>query len=438
MCKSHRIVIKLLHQHALPAYISTSSGGTFILSASNPSVTLLFNDCVWDVENNFQNIHSFYPTTQQGIGRVIESYKGTVTGFNQSSAISADGNTFVVGISGDDSSVGAAFVYVRRDKCWSLQAKLVGANANVSANTKASQGASVALSADGNTLAIGGPQDNVGVGATWIFVRRNCQWIQQGPKLVKVTSLLQGASVSLSADGNTLAVGAPNTLPNGRVTLYNRLMGAWVEVGDAISIGDLDNLPPTHQGALVELSSDATTLVVGADDYIIIYTVNSSIVQKTLISAPSEDRGFGISDLALSSDGFTLAVGDYKDDSNNSIITGAVRIYVNIGGVWSQQGVPLYGIPTIGTNPLFGVSVDLTADGNTLVVGSPNDNNGVGATFVFTRISGTWIQRQKLISFSTSVPIRQGGSVSISSEGNTLLVANEIYTNNVPMFWIYV
>jgi hypothetical protein len=71
-------------------------------------------------------------------------------------------------------------------------------------------------------------------------------------------------------------------------------------------------------------------------------------------------------------------------------------------------------------------------------VGSPNDNNGVGATFVFTRISGTWIQRQKLISFSTSVPIRQGGSVSISSEGNTLLVANEIYTNNVPMFWIYV
>lgn len=435
--KTHRIIIKLLHQHGLPAFISTSSGGTFAISANNPSVTLFFNNCVWDVEDNFQDIHSFYPTTQQGTSRLVDSYKGTATGFREDTAISADGNTFVIGVYGDDANAGAAFVYSRRDKFWNLQAKLIGSGAI----GKAEQGTSVALSADGNTLAVGGPTDNSGVGATWIFVRRDCKWLQQGPKLVKVTSLAQGTSVSLSADGNILAVGAPSTAPNGRVTLYVRSMGAWTESADAVSTTNINSrvISATRQGLDVDLSADGRVLAVGSDEAVIIYNFTPGMAtETTLIQTPVSVAfppiGFGAGAIALSSDGTTLAVGatNTSDGVNN---VGAVYIYVNMGGVWTLQGMPLYASPAQVTSG-FG-SLDFTADGNTLAVGSPNDDGGVGAVYIFTRTAGTWIQREKLVGLSSQLNTHQGSAVSLSSEGNTLVVGNEVQ-GFAPMFWVYV
>ena len=46
------------------------------------------------------------------------------------------------------------------------------------------QGRSVAVSADGSTALLGGPQDNGGTGAVWVFTRANGAWSQQGNKLV--------------------------------------------------------------------------------------------------------------------------------------------------------------------------------------------------------------------------------------------------------------
>ena len=41
----------------------------------------------------------------------------------------------------------------------------------------------MALSADGNTALIGGPGDNGWVGAAWVFTRSGSTWTQQGSKL---------------------------------------------------------------------------------------------------------------------------------------------------------------------------------------------------------------------------------------------------------------
>jgi hypothetical protein len=89
--------------------------------------------------------------------------------------------------------------------------KLVGTGAS----GKPGQGWSVALSADGNTAIVGDPGDNAsidsGIGAAWVYTRNNGVWTQQGSKLVgnDATVLLsqQGFSVSLSGDGNTAIVG---------------------------------------------------------------------------------------------------------------------------------------------------------------------------------------------------------------------------------------
>jgi hypothetical protein len=68
------------------------------------------------------------------------------------------------------------------------------------------QGFRVALSADGNTALIGGSGNNNGAGANWVFTRSQGAWSQQGNKLVgagAVGHALQGWSAALSADGNT-------------------------------------------------------------------------------------------------------------------------------------------------------------------------------------------------------------------------------------------
>jgi len=69
---------------------------------------------------------------------------------------------------------------------------------------------SVALSSDGNTAIVGGPFDNDFVGAAWVFTRSGGIWSPQGSKLIgtgAIGSAEQGASVALSADGNTAIVG---------------------------------------------------------------------------------------------------------------------------------------------------------------------------------------------------------------------------------------
>src|SRR5581483_9971167 len=105
--------------------------------------------------------------TQQGSKLTGSSATGAATQ-GQAVALSADGNTMIVGGGADGGNAGAAWVFVRSNGAWTQQgAKLVGTDASADA----ALGTSVALSADGNTAAVGGPADSSGAGAVWIFTR---------------------------------------------------------------------------------------------------------------------------------------------------------------------------------------------------------------------------------------------------------------------------
>jgi hypothetical protein len=110
----------------------------------------------------------------------------------------------------DNSYTGAAWVFTRSGAVWTQQGnKLIGTG-----NMEARHDSSVALSADGNTALLGGPNDNSYGGTVWVFTRSGAVWTQQGSKLVGTGALgpaRQGSSVALSsADGNTAIVGGPN------------------------------------------------------------------------------------------------------------------------------------------------------------------------------------------------------------------------------------
>ena len=84
--------------------------------------------------------------------------------------------------------------------------KLVGTG-----NTGAAyQGGSVAISADGNTAMVGGHDDNTNQGAVWVWTRSGTTWSQSGNKLVgagNTGTANQGVSLAISADGNTTIMG---------------------------------------------------------------------------------------------------------------------------------------------------------------------------------------------------------------------------------------
>ena len=88
------------------------------------------------------------------------------------------------------------------------------------------QGTSIAISADGNTIIVGGPGDSSKSGTAWVFTRNNGVWIQQGDKLVGNTGARQlGSSVALSGDGDIALVGGPVGL--GATWVYSRSNAIW-------------------------------------------------------------------------------------------------------------------------------------------------------------------------------------------------------------------
>jgi hypothetical protein len=89
---------------------------------------------------------------------------------------------------------------------WTQQGgKLVGSGAA----GPAYQGGSVAISGDGNTAIVGGSGDNP-FGAVWVFTRSGTTWTQAGSKLVGSGGGSQGAAVALSDDGSTAISGGPS------------------------------------------------------------------------------------------------------------------------------------------------------------------------------------------------------------------------------------
>ena len=198
--------------------------------------------------------------TQQGSKLVGTGAVGTAEE-GWSVSLSSNGNTAVVGGWFDNSSTGAAWIFTRSGSVWTQQgSKLVGTGA-VGA---AIQGISAAISADGNTAIVGGNQDNSNIGAAWVFARNGTVWTQQGPKLVGtggVGMINQGYSVALSGDGSTAMVGGPaDNSSMGAAWIFTRSGSTWTQQGSKIA--GTGGVGATDQGFAVSISSDANTAIV--------------------------------------------------------------------------------------------------------------------------------------------------------------------------------
>jgi len=383
---------------------------------------------------------------------------GTPRSFNPnegtSVAISLDGNTAIVGAPFEGNGPGAAWIFTRANGVWTQQAKLVGIGA-VDGAIGANQGFAVALSADGNTALVGGPFDSSGLGAAWVFTRSGGTWSQQGGKLVgsgNVGGASQGHSVALSADGSTALLGgwADNGYV-GAVWVFTNINGVWTQQGDKLVgspyiPGTISNAPGSYvpavqEGSSVALSADGSTAVIGGSQdnnqgALWIFTRSGGVWSQQsgkLTPADGLPGQFG-SSVAISPDGNTVLAGGPLSNGN----AGGAWVFTRSGTTWSQQGPQLAGSGASG--PAYqGTGVGLSGDGNTAIVGGYGDNNFIGAAWVFTRSGRAWTEQgYKLVgSGAIGGAIRQGESVAISGDSSTAIVGGVYDNMGVGAVWIF-
>jgi hypothetical protein len=305
--------------------------------------------------------------------------------------------------------------------------KLVGSGAVNDGNGGSGQGDSVALSADGNTAISGGYTDAM-TGAAWVFTRSGGVWAQQGSKLVGNDysgDASQGGSVALSGDGNTAISGGSLALPTGAAWVFTRSGGVWTQQGPKIVTGSSSSF---SFGSAVALAADGNTALIGdfEDDngtgagWIYMRSNGVWTQQAKLVGNGNVGGSFQGISVALSGDGNTAMLGGSADNSQ----TGAAWIFTQSNGVWTQQGAKLVGSGVVGAANQ-GESVSLSADGNTAIMGGPFDNSMTGAAWIFTRSNGTWTQQgTKLVGNGVSASNEFGYSVALSGSGNTAIVGD--------------
>jgi hypothetical protein len=434
--------------------------------------------------------------------------------FGWTVAASADGTTLAIaalrepsnatGIDGDQSNVagatGAVYVFVRSGSTWVQQAYVKPSNTAPGYDF----GVSLALSADGNTLAVGasgekslatgvgGDETNRGgssCGAVYVFARSGTAWGQQA--YVKASNTNSGDyfgfSVALSASGDTLAVGAfkedskatgvggnqaDNTVTDsGAVYVYTRSGTAW---SSPAYLKQSYTRVFDYFGRAVALSADGNTLAVGAYGqassatgvggtqtgtaavgsgavYVFLRGSGSGVwAQEAFVKASNTgaNDNFGYN-LALSADGTSLAVGAPGESSASAGVggtqsddsaaeSGAVYVFAKGGAGWAQEAYVKASNP--GVRDSFGYGLALSGDGKTLAVGAMNESSSAigidgpqandladraGAAYVFTRAGAGWSQLEYVKASNTEAVDLFGRSLALSADGAMLVVGAE-------------
>jgi len=361
--------------------------------------------------------------------------------FGASVALSADGNTALVGAPSDDNDVGAVWVFTRTGSVWSQQGQRLTGAGEVG---RGAFGASVALSADGNTALIGGREDAGGVGAAWVFTRSGTTWSQQGHKLTGAEEDGDGAfgaRVALSGDGATALVGGEADDGGiGAVWVFTRSGTTWSQQGHKLTGAEESGAGAF--GSSVALSTNGTTALIGGqrdDDGVgaawVLARAGSSFAQQGQKLTGAEESGagaFGYSS-ALSADGDTALIGGEADGGG----VGAAWAFTRSGTTWSQQGHKLTG-QTGADKAFFGCSVALSGAGNVALVGG-HDYEDVGATWEFKRSHSRWRERGAPLAGGEEAGFGAfGSSLALSSDGETALVGGVGDDSFIGAAWVFV
>jgi hypothetical protein len=403
-----------------------------------------------------------------GTEPAVAEAAGVEAHFGSSAALSADGSTLVVGAPGYDKARGGAWVFAREGSSWKPQSggqltpgelpsgggeectATPGSCEECTEEPKASPaeegecafGASVALSADGNTAIVGNPTSSSSPGAAWIFTRSESGAWARSAKLSGANTPRDGRfgrSVALSADGDVALVGDPSAA-NGRGSawVFEREGSSWTAIGEISSAG---SGAFAHFGRSVALSGDGSLALIGApgeDEFagaVWTFTRSGTVWTRQEAKAVTEQGAkagdhFGKS-VALSADGSTALIGALEAEEG----LGSASPFVT-----SPEGLIAQGTKFVGPagEQHFGASVALSGDGNLALVGAPRATASGGTVAELTRSESTWTREGELLSGSGAKSRSMFGvAVALSSDGNVAAVGSSRDSGRLGAAWVF-
>ena len=349
-------------------------------------------------------------------------------------ALSDDKSTLAIGAWYNDGNGAADVGHVRVFRC-NEETEWVQIGTDLDGKSAGDLfGTSVAVSSDGTTVAVGGLDKSDGAGHVRIFRLLN-DWIQIGPDIVGETSGDNaGRSVSLSDDGNIVAIGSPMNdsdagLDVGQVRVYAYSLDrqTFEQLGEDIQgEQELDSF-----GFAVSLSGDGRTIAIGTSRSgsvrVFKYLPNSNWKQigNTIpVEGAIEADMIGIAVVALSKAGDVAVIGaPFSGANGKGNASGIVSIYQLLGNeLWTRIGNQIEGERADDSS---GVSVDISDDGDVVAIGGFL-NTGVNGEFsghvrVYKRDQDSWTLIGGDLDGESSRDLF-GRSVSISGDGSMLAI----------------
>jgi len=305
-------------------------------------------------------------------------------------------------------------------------------------------GRAVSLSADGTRVAIGAPE-NSGIngsesGHVRVYELIENSWVQLGQDIDGEAEYdYSGRAVSLSANGTRVAIGATensgiNGSNSGHVRVYELIENSWVQLGQDIDgEAEYDDF-----GYSVSLSADGSRVAIGAEDndgngndsgharvYELIENSWVQLGQDIDGEATGDDFGYSVS---LSADGSRVAIGGEQNDANGNN-SGHVRVYELIENSWVQLGQDIDGEAEYDNS---GHAVSLSADGTRVAIGARYNSNANGSESghvrVYELIENSWVQLGQDIDGEAEYD-NSGRAVSLSANG-TRVAIGALYNSN--------
>ncbi len=442
----------------------SADGNTAVFGAYGNSTTDVAKGGAWIVTRN-GNTWLKQGRTLIGTDAVGNAYQGI------SVAISSDGNTVISGGYTDNGGIGAGWVFVRNGNVWTQQGSKLTGTGNIG---NSFMGRCVALSADGNTAVLGGYYDNNGKGAAWVFTRNGNTFTQYGDKLPGIGTNPQylGTTIAISADGKTFVTGGPQAYAEsgkdkGATWVFKLVNNVWTQQGDKlIGTGSVQGAGDfVFQGISVAISADGTEMLTGgsadaaykgatwafttAPNPPVITSLNpASGPVGTLITVNGSNFGDGVK-LAIggkpalitstSASSITAMVmpgtttGSVTLSSGNDTGTAAdVFTVTNPGPPITQQGAKIDAATTNYAEQ--GYALSLNANGTKAVMGAPFDGNYSGNTYGFSIEVGGAITTERLPRPTATVKY-VGRTVAISADGNTAVTYGLINSTYVIQFY---
>ena len=299
-------------------------------------------------------------------------------------------------------------------------------------------GGSISLDMHGDRVAVGDPKnDGTGTdaGHVQVYEYSSGSWSQLGADIDgEAAGDLFGGSVSMSHNGNRVAIGAEEndgrTLEEGADRVYNNVGhvrvyeysgGSWSQVGadiDGKTNGD-------HTGVSVSMDLDGDRVAIGSPDngegFVRVYEYSGGSWSQLGADIDGEAAGdlFGIS-VSLDSDGDRVAIGAEENDGGGSN-AGHARVYEYSSGSWSQLGADIDGESA---GDLFGGSVSIDSDGSHVAIGA-EENDGAGSNAGYVRVleyNGTRWREVGYDIDGDGVGDLFGSAVSIDSDGDGVAI----------------